>query len=86
MANTTKTNKPTDRQKYRVRDGLVCRMSSSITYESGKQLELTQAEYEAHKLVLETEDQYQSRQTDKTQTDKTQTDKTQTDKTETTTT
>ena len=60
MANTrTKTGNKTI---YRVREHLVCRMSGSKTYMSGEQLELSDEEYEAHKLVLETEEQYQSRQ------------------------
>ena len=58
---TTKTKSPT-KKLYRVRDGLVCRMSGSKTYMSGEQLKLSEDEYEAHKLVLETEEQYQSRQ------------------------
>ncbi len=59
---TTKTTKTNEKQLYRVRDGLVCRMSGSKTYMPGEQLELSDEEYEAHKLVLETEEQYQSRQ------------------------
>ena len=58
---TTKT-KPATKKLYRVREHLVCRMSGSKTYMSGEQLELSEEEYEAHKLVLETEEQYQSRQ------------------------
>ena len=62
MANTTKTTKSADKETYRVRDHLVCRMSGSKTYMPEEQLELSTEEYEAHKLVLETEEQYQSRQ------------------------
>jgi|GEM_PF-6659324 len=61
---TTKntTTKTTGKKLYRVRDGLVCRMSSAKTLKSGETVELTDSEYEKHKLVLETEEQYQSRQ------------------------
>lgn len=64
MANTNKTSKTNGKRMYRVREGLVCRMSDSKTYMPGEQLELSETEYEAHKLVLETEEQYQSRQSD----------------------
>ena len=60
----TKTNNKTNGKKfYRVREYLVCRISDEKTFLSGEQLELTEEEYQAHKLVLETEEQYQSRQT-----------------------
>ena len=63
MASTkTITNKTTEKKVYRVREGLVCCFSESKTYMPGEQLELSAEEYELHKLVLETEDQYQARQ------------------------
>ncbi len=58
---------------YWVRPGLVLALKEKLIYEAGSRVELTAAEYERHKVQLETDGEYKARVTASKSTKKTTT-------------